>query len=573
MALGPRLVRAAQLLAAWLAVAHALGCRDPGGDGPRVEAIADQIVAVGREVRLAIVPIAAAGEVSYRLASPSAGVAGRAGIDVVAAGSGLFRWTPLVADLGIHDVTVYVGDDAGTTAVSFRLDVRAVVGDARLPRFLEPVGAGAVLDLTQQPCLTVPVIVDDQDTVEVALVQEPPLIEGAQLDRVGPQAARWSWCPSAGQAAAPGRYSLLLSADDGENPKALKAFELILRNSDNAECPGLAPVVVDASNDVTTLAPLRLEVLVEDDHHLQYPPLLYVAANDSATPPPASQFQVVLMSLVETAGLTTAWAALLPNPTAGLAAGATRYVHYAIEVQDDDDATGACDHLTRMPSFGWNQIEVTSPGGVVDGAMCSPCSTDSQCGAGDLCAMVGVFGRSYCLAACAGNEACPVGTVCSTDEVSSLDGAIARQCVPEVGSCIATVACDDDALEDNDTRLASLGMPALPMGVIELMMCPALTENAYADEDWLALTLANASLVTLETVAEDGGDDLTLALFGPSGALIASSAAAGENGEAIAACLPAGSYSVRVSALAAMHATAYLLSFEAAGASCATEPP
>lgn len=550
-------------------VACAMGCGDQTGAGPQVAAIDDQIVAVGREVRLVIAPTAATGDVRYRFESPSPSLTQAAAMVDAPAGAGLFRWTPVAADLGVHEVTVYVRDDAGSTSVAFRIDVRSVVGDDRLPRFREPVGAGAVLDLTQQPCLSFAVIVDDQDTLQVALAQEAPLIEGAQLGQGSPQAATWSWCPSAGQAALPGRYSLLLSADDGENPKALKAYEIILRNSDNAECPGLAPVVVDDSADATTLAPVRLQALVEDDQQLQYPPLLYYATSESPTPPPVGEFEVAFMSLVESAELTTAWAVLLPNPTVGLAAGETRYVHYAIEVQDDDDAAGTCDHLTREPVLGWHRVAITTPGGGVDGAMCSPCSTDAQCGAGDLCAAVGVFGRSYCLAACADDGDCAAGTICSASELVSVDGVMARQCVPEVGSCVATVACDDDAHEDNDTRIASLAQPALPPGLDEFMMCPALTENYYADEDWFRLFLPASSQVVVETVADDGGDDLTLALFGGGGALLAQSAAAGENGEAITACLAAGTYAVRVSAFVATQATAYLLAYEAAPASCA----
>ena len=43
---------------------------------------------------------------------------------------------------------------------------------------------------------------------------------------------------------------------------------------------------------------------------------------------------------------------------------------------------------------------------------------------------------------------------------------------------------------------------------------------------------------------------------------------AGENGEAITACLAAGTYAVRVSAFVSTGATAYLLAYDAAPASC-----
>ena len=54
------------------------------------------------------------------------------------------------------------------------------------------------------------------------------MIDGAQLSVTGGLDATWQWCPTAAQIAAANRYTLTLSADDGENPKTIKDYVIVL---------------------------------------------------------------------------------------------------------------------------------------------------------------------------------------------------------------------------------------------------------------------------------------------------------------------------------------------------------
>ena len=63
------------------------------------------------------------------------------------------------------------------------------------------------------------------------------MIDGAQLTARDGHTATWHWCPSRAQQAQP-RYSLVLSADDGDNPKAVKNYLVVLRGNSGTSCPG-----------------------------------------------------------------------------------------------------------------------------------------------------------------------------------------------------------------------------------------------------------------------------------------------------------------------------------------------
>jgi hypothetical protein len=64
--------------------------------------------------------------------------------------------------------------------------------------------------------------------------------------------ATWHWCPTAQQIAASNRYTLELSADDGDNPKTIKDYVIVLGGGGNA--PHLAINEVDYDNVGTDTA-------------------------------------------------------------------------------------------------------------------------------------------------------------------------------------------------------------------------------------------------------------------------------------------------------------------------------
>jgi hypothetical protein len=110
--------------------------------------------------------------------------------------------------------------------VTINIDVRESSGG--VPVFRQPLGAGRVVNLTTDPCTTVDIVVEDQDTADVTIAEEEPKIAGAMFDQLDGTTARWRWCPTVGQAMQSDRYTLVLSADDGTNPKTIKMYVIVL---------------------------------------------------------------------------------------------------------------------------------------------------------------------------------------------------------------------------------------------------------------------------------------------------------------------------------------------------------
>src|SRR6185312_14370385 len=141
-----------------------------------------------------------------------------------------FRWTPLAADLGEHAFDFKVSDGSNETTVTININVKSAIGSQTAPIFRQPLGTGTTIDLSRANCVDLDVVVEDQDTPNVKIAQEEPTIEGADLKSVDGQSATWHWCPSRAQEGED-RYTLTLSADDGDNPKTLKNYLVVLRGT------------------------------------------------------------------------------------------------------------------------------------------------------------------------------------------------------------------------------------------------------------------------------------------------------------------------------------------------------
>jgi hypothetical protein len=122
-----------------------------------------------------------------------------------------------------------VSDGDNETTVSISVDVRATSGGQ--PVFRQPLGSGRVVDLGATPCVTVDITVEDSDSTDVTIAEEEPLIAGAMFTQLDGTTATWKWCPTAAQVAETDRWTLSLSADDGENPKQLKNYVIVLGGS------------------------------------------------------------------------------------------------------------------------------------------------------------------------------------------------------------------------------------------------------------------------------------------------------------------------------------------------------
>jgi hypothetical protein len=197
-----------------------------GGAAPEIHALGDQVATVGSEL---VVEIDASdpdgGRLTYGVHA-DVSLQGNAMLTQAPSGRGVFRWTPLAQDVGVHAFDFTASDGANTATVSISIEVRSAVGAA--PIFRQPLGTGTALDLAQQPCAKLDILIEDQDSAQVTIAEDAPQIPGAELTVIDGTTASWSWCPTPAQAAAQNRYTVVLSADDGENPKTIKNYVIVL---------------------------------------------------------------------------------------------------------------------------------------------------------------------------------------------------------------------------------------------------------------------------------------------------------------------------------------------------------
>jgi hypothetical protein len=135
-------------------------------------------------------------------------------------------------------------------------------------------------------------------------------------------------------------------------------------------------------------------------------------------------------------------------------------------------------------------MTVTNPGGAGGLGLCEPCTADVQCGgAGDNCVRMGTSGDYFCFSGCSSDSECPSDYYCSISMYESIDGELARQCIPNDYTCVDVPpppTCTDDYWEENDTRAVAATNPSLSEGTYSLVSCP---DGVADDEDWFEIVL------------------------------------------------------------------------------------
>jgi hypothetical protein len=195
------------------------------GEPPDLLGLSDQIAVVGQEFVLELRGVDPDGDrLSYSFAT-DAPLQGRATMTRAPSGNGVFRWTPVAADVGSHVVDFIASDGSHDTDVPITIEVRATA--AGIPVFVEPTGTGRVVNLATDPCVDLDVIVQDEDTPQLTIAQEEPKIDGATLDQLDGSTAHWRWCPTSAQVADSNRYTLVLSAAD-DTSKTTKNYVLVV---------------------------------------------------------------------------------------------------------------------------------------------------------------------------------------------------------------------------------------------------------------------------------------------------------------------------------------------------------
>jgi hypothetical protein len=195
-----------------------------GGGEPQISGLADQVATVGTELVVRIEGTDPDGDALVYGVKADVSLQGEASVTQDPSGAGVFRWTPLAEDIGAHSFDFSASDGSNTTTVTIQIDVRSAVG--AVPIFRRPLGSGTVVQPGQ--CAMVEILVEDQDTANVNIADDAP-IAGSTLNIIDGTSATYEWCPTTEQVAAQDRYTLILSADDGENPKTVKEFVLVLK--------------------------------------------------------------------------------------------------------------------------------------------------------------------------------------------------------------------------------------------------------------------------------------------------------------------------------------------------------
>jgi hypothetical protein len=212
----------------WILAAIAVAACD-ASHPPDLPGLTDQVAVVGQPFVLELDGVDPDGdELTYGVKSDIS-LEGNATLSLTPSGSGLFRWTPVASDVGMHAFDFSSTDGIHVTTVTITIDVRATA--AGLPVFQQPLGTGRVVNLTADPCITLEILVEDQDTAELTIAQDEPLIAGAMFDQLTGTTARWHWCPTPAQVAETDRYTVVLSADDRDNPKTVKNYVIVLGGS------------------------------------------------------------------------------------------------------------------------------------------------------------------------------------------------------------------------------------------------------------------------------------------------------------------------------------------------------
>ncbi len=149
--LGTHVVAVATALATALATP---GCG--GGQGPEFDPVGDQIAQVGVELRVELVATDPDGEqLAFGFHADSPAIDQVATVARTPNGIGVFRWTPLAADVGAHYIDFTASDGAHTTTTTVLVDVRSAIGGASAPVFRQPLGTGTTLDLAVRQCLDI----------------------------------------------------------------------------------------------------------------------------------------------------------------------------------------------------------------------------------------------------------------------------------------------------------------------------------------------------------------------------------------------------------------------------------
>ncbi len=482
------------------------------GSGAQIAPLPPQTAVVGMLLRVPVDVQSGSTSMTIGLESDTRATASGTGA------GGEVRWTPLAAEVGMHELHVLLLD--GDTEIDRETLVVTVTPSAdSAPIFVTPSGAGQTFDLSRDATVRFDVDVRDDDTNDITL-SATSLPEGARFDPVGPKEGEFSWEPTPDQVEASERWTITLLADDGDHEPTQKQFIVVLRSGPGREgCPGSPPSIVIAEpseGEHRSNEPgYTVAVDVSDDVGLRDAPLLYYATTQPDDPekPDITEFEQVPFSPDGSSFVARI-------PSLGLATGAEQQVWYVVSATDNDDAAGTlCDHRVDSDLHSFVAVGGDASGGL---ARCQHCTRSSDCTSG-ICATEAGGGR--CLDACSGS--CGSGTCGSR---TTTEGGVVSACGPVSTVCLGrSDTCTDDTYEPNDTLSSAATAPDSLSGQI-----------CSGDDDFYRITTSTGTdlTVTIDGFVHGDGDS-DLQLLGATGTILASSAGV-TNSESVHYCVPSG---------------------------------
>ena len=300
-------VYAAVVIRDFLALTALAACGS--GSAPDLHGLSDQVAAVGQELVIELDGTDPDGDALAYSVHADISLDDNATMTKTPAGAGLFRWTPIVDRTSACTRSTSPSATATTTR-RFRSRSTCARRPAANPCFASRSARAASSISRTTPCVTVDIVVEDSDSTDVTIAEEAPhdrrrdVHADRRHDRDAGSGAR-----RPRKSRRRDRWTLSLSADDGENPKQLKNYVIVLGGStaaptlvinevdydnvstDNAEYIEL----VNTSTQPVTLAGLKLVLVngahehrVLDDRTLAAPARSRRASSSSSRTPASS---------------------------------------------------------------------------------------------------------------------------------------------------------------------------------------------------------------------------------------------------------------------------------------------
>ncbi len=230
--------------------------------------------------------------------------------------------------------------------------------DEEAPVFVQPDESETAVVLGSGQCVEIAMqLADEADELEIT-VDAPPEIGGATLavDAKG-FSAHWRWCPGAfGKPPAPGRYEVVLLADDGTHLPTAKTYAIVVEEGEPIPVPDPEdePPTDDCSqgwptidyqpatvvDDVATISAL----LKDDEGIVGFPMVAVTFESPDEQDPDTVDYPMELIDGDRTAGL---WVVDVPMH------GQALYYRY---VAEDTVPGEPCAHLLEEPAEGFLEV-------------------------------------------------------------------------------------------------------------------------------------------------------------------------------------------------------------------------